>query len=730
MNLKLSNKIYIFLRRGLLGKILKRLMRSIRKSIGGTKLYDNTFGRLIYRISHFPYKKVVNEGCDCWNYSIKTEESPLVSIVVPCYNHAEFLRKRLDTIYNQTYSNYEVILLDDHSTDGSQDIIKEYAERYPIKTKVCFNTKNGGRPFLQWKKGINMSMGELVWIAESDDWCELNYLEEMVKPFYDTSVMISFCNYINVLDEERRNHFINSPDTYSKTAALLTKEKFSYACILCNVSGTVFRRPDVIPEEIVEICSNIKVASDWLFYLWISKGGCVTHVANTTDYHRIHENGTSYNYSGTNNYFYEHEKVARYIANNYVTTHEWIKNFSEIHYVQYKINKKYLDINFNIDIEELQKLRSTRKPNIAIACFSLQIGGGETFPIHMANALYSRGYTVTIIDFNLGYYEEEVRRLLLRGIPLVRLKDISELGLVLKQLHCDIIHSHHAIVDRLISDLFIQTEPNCKHIITLHGMYETQPDYILKELLKKTGETCSKYVYLADKNLIPFKNLGYYSKDKFTKIGNGLPVNKPNEIERAQFSIDKDDFVLCIASRGIREKGWEEAIKAVVRINSYSKRKVHLFILGDGEMKNILEVKAPDYIHFMGARNDARSFFLMADAGVLPSYFKGESYPLMIIECLQSNTPIIATAIAEIPNMILDDQGNSAGLLVPIKDLKVDEYALEHTIFELVSNEALYSQLKANCNTVRKKFDMNEIMDKYLQVYYDAYSKIYDNKEG
>ena len=42
---------------------------------------------------------------------------------------AEFLRKRLDTVYNQTYSNYEVILLDDNSTDGSQDIIKKYAER-------------------------------------------------------------------------------------------------------------------------------------------------------------------------------------------------------------------------------------------------------------------------------------------------------------------------------------------------------------------------------------------------------------------------------------------------------------------------------------------------------------------------------------------------------------------------------------------------------------------------
>lgn len=723
MKLKMNKKIYIFLQRGLMGRCLKVINRMIRKVIGDTKFYEYTFGWVIRRITCTTFNMDIAGDTNYWIYGMETKESPFVSIIVPCYNHAEYLRKRLDTIYNQTYTNYEVILLDDQSTDGSQSIIREYAEKYPDNTRVCLNEKNGGRPFLQWKKGMDMSNGDLVWIAESDDWCELNYLEEMIKPFSDASVLIAFSNMMKEFNNKQNEHFMNSADSYSVTAATFAKNGFYYECILMNVSGILFRRPAVIPDEVIDLCSNIKVASDWLFYLWISKGGCIAHVANTVNYHIIHRRGTSYQYAGTETYFTEHKKIAFYIASNFVTTEDWSEKFLELLYIQYEINKKNLDYVLELEVDKLQMQRKTRRPNITIACFSLQPGGGETFPIHIANVLYSLGYTVTLIDFNLGDYRDEIRRILLQGIPLVRLKSVSDLGIVLQQLQCDIIHSHHGVVDKLISELLIQTKLPCRHIITLHGMYETLLPYSLKDVLEKTGKTCSKYVYLTEKNLTPFKKNGYYSEDRFKKIENGLPIEMQNEQERTQFGIDKEDFVLCIASRGIREKGWEEAINAVIKINTYSNRKVHLCILGDGEMKDILEATAPEFIHFMGVRNDVRSFFLMADAGILPTYFGGESYPLMLIECIQSNKPVIATNIAAIPNMILDEKGNRAGILVPIKGLKADEEALEQAIFELVTNQSLYEELKANCITVAQKFDMNKVVGKYLKVYWDAYQE-------
>lgn len=74
----------------------------------------------------------------------KTSKNSLVSIIVPNYNHENFLRKRLDSIYNQSYKNFEVILLDDKSSDGSVTVLEEYAHRYSNITTLVINKINSG----------------------------------------------------------------------------------------------------------------------------------------------------------------------------------------------------------------------------------------------------------------------------------------------------------------------------------------------------------------------------------------------------------------------------------------------------------------------------------------------------------------------------------------------------------------------------------------------------------
>ncbi len=96
-------------------------------------------------------------------------KEPFVSIIVPNYNHEKYLRQRLDSIYGQTYKNYEVILLDDCSSDDSRTILNEYRDRYPDRTRCEFNETNSGGVFRQWRKGISLAKGDYIWIAESDD---------------------------------------------------------------------------------------------------------------------------------------------------------------------------------------------------------------------------------------------------------------------------------------------------------------------------------------------------------------------------------------------------------------------------------------------------------------------------------------------------------------------------------------------------------------------------------
>ena len=95
--------------------------------------------------------------------------SPLVSVIVPNYNHARYLEQRLDSVFGQTYPNFEVIILDDSSTDNSLEIINRYKYN-PHLSQIVVNKTNSGSVFKQWAKGLSLAKGEWIWIAESDDY--------------------------------------------------------------------------------------------------------------------------------------------------------------------------------------------------------------------------------------------------------------------------------------------------------------------------------------------------------------------------------------------------------------------------------------------------------------------------------------------------------------------------------------------------------------------------------
>ena len=113
---------------------------------------------------------------------MKQMTNPLVSVIIPNYNHAKFLKERIESVLNQTYKNFEIIILDDKSTDDSVGIIKQYADNNYVK-HILINEKNSGSPFRQWLKGFELAKGELIWIAESDDSCENSFLYTLVSEF-------------------------------------------------------------------------------------------------------------------------------------------------------------------------------------------------------------------------------------------------------------------------------------------------------------------------------------------------------------------------------------------------------------------------------------------------------------------------------------------------------------------------------------------------------------------
>ena len=246
---------------------------------------------------------------------------PLVSVIVPNYNHALFLPQRLETIYNQTYKNIEVIILDDCSIDNSKQIIENYRNN-PLTSKIIYNTTNSGSPFKQWYKGLQLAKGELVWIAESDDYCDLFFLEELLKGFNKSpNVVMTYSdlwvvNSIgNILEKDTKEHFHNIPSTthiYKGTEFI--KERMIKHCSVCNASSVLFKRE--IALSISTNYTKYKSAGDYLFWILLAEKGNVVKIDHPLDYFRQHTtNVTPKSYLNGTMYI-EDYYIHKYLWNN------------------------------------------------------------------------------------------------------------------------------------------------------------------------------------------------------------------------------------------------------------------------------------------------------------------------------------------------------------------------------------------------------------------------------
>ena len=115
-----------------------------------------------------------------------------VSVIIPNYNHSTYLKQRIDSVLNQSYQDFEVILLDDVSKDDSVSVLETYKDN-PKVSHVLVNETNSGSPFGMWQKGFDLAKGDFIWIAESDDWADRKFLETLIPKFENPKVVVSHC---------------------------------------------------------------------------------------------------------------------------------------------------------------------------------------------------------------------------------------------------------------------------------------------------------------------------------------------------------------------------------------------------------------------------------------------------------------------------------------------------------------------------------------------------------
>ena len=136
---------------------------------------------------------------------------PLVSIITPCYNAVPFIAQTIESVLTQTYPYWEMLIVDDCSTDRSAEIIQTYVKR-DLRIKYFRTDHPSGSPSLPRNIAMEQAQGEYIAFLDSDDIWLPNKLSDQLKVFEKSEVAIVFSNYEKVnLDGERSGREIIAP---------------------------------------------------------------------------------------------------------------------------------------------------------------------------------------------------------------------------------------------------------------------------------------------------------------------------------------------------------------------------------------------------------------------------------------------------------------------------------------------------------------------------------------
>lgn len=223
---------------------------------------------------------------------------PEVSVIIPNYNHAPFLKERIDSVLQQTFRDFEVIILDDASTDNSRALIETFRGN-TLVTHILYNEKNSGSPYRQWQKGIEVSNGRWIWIAESDDTAAPDFLQQLTtQSLQCEETALVYCDsYIkNGVPKDKavtyaaiKNNEFNT-DKWSRPYCISGKEEINetlkWQCTINNASAAIFDRVHL--QEAVSSAITYRFHGDWLIYLQMAEKGKIAYIPQPLNVYRDH----------------------------------------------------------------------------------------------------------------------------------------------------------------------------------------------------------------------------------------------------------------------------------------------------------------------------------------------------------------------------------------------------------------------------------------------------------
>lgn len=274
-----------------------------------------------------------------------------VSVIIPSYNHEKFLKDRLDSIINQTFQDFEIIIIDDCSTDNSYEVLNDFVSRHPEKIKYFIqNKENSGSGYKSWRKGIELAETKYIWIAETDDFSSVLFLEEMVNVLESShNISLVFCSS-NVVDEnnnvlsnsDRRTSKLNVSEGEVQEFNLnVFLENMPFKTFITNGSSVVFKKPINFPNFLFDY----KQMSDAFLWTFLITNQNFSFLNKKLNYFRRHSSATTVKMHENNLKQVFTEQVA-YL--NYFKLNQKYSIFIKEYIRLYVWNNKKLMFNFEV----------------------------------------------------------------------------------------------------------------------------------------------------------------------------------------------------------------------------------------------------------------------------------------------------------------------------------------------------------------------------------------------
>lgn len=187
----------------------------------------------------------------------------LVSIIVPCYNRAVYLPEALQSVLNQTYTNWECIIVNDGSTDNTEEIVKEWTHR-DFRFKYVYK-KNGGVSSAR-NEGLKVAQGEYIHFLDSDDLINKFKLEKQLACFKE-NIDIVICDYFPFENETGsflKTRYVNPfPDLSNIKSDIISKWE-SQLSIPCHC--VLFKSKLLHQDRFIEFDVLLANHEDWVFW--------------------------------------------------------------------------------------------------------------------------------------------------------------------------------------------------------------------------------------------------------------------------------------------------------------------------------------------------------------------------------------------------------------------------------------------------------------------------------